>query len=91
MKKVKFVNVWDALETDPAIAKDLKMRAEFMIHIAEKIKKESLTQQEAADRLKVSQPRVNALLKGKIEAFRLGTLITLAHRLNMKVSFKIEA
>ncbi len=91
MSKSKFHSVWDALEDDPAKIEDLKMRSELMIHITEQIKKEKLTQQEAAKLLRVTQPRVNALLNGKIESFRVGTLITLAHRLGLHISLKIAA
>ncbi len=91
MNKIKFDSVWDALEDDPAKIADLKMRSELIIHIIEKIKKAGLTQHEAANKLRVTQPRVNALLNGKIEEFRLGTLITLAYRMGLHISLKIAA
>lgn len=91
MRKARFDNVWVALEDDPAKIVDLKMRSELMINITEKIKKSGFTQHEAAAKLHVTQPRVNALLNGKIEEFRLGTLITLAYRIGLYVSLKIAA
>lgn len=91
MSKTRFDNVWMALEDDPAKIADLKMRSELMINITEKIKKIGFTQNEAAAKLQVTQPRVNALLQGKIEEFRLGTLITLAYRIGLHISLKIAA
>lgn len=85
----RFKSVWDALEDDPEKIADLKMRSQLLIHIAEKIKTEKLTQQAAARKLRITQPRVNALLNGKIENFRVGMLITLANRLGLHVSLKI--
>ncbi len=91
MSKTRFDNVWVSLEDDPAKIADLKMRSELMINITERIKKSGFTQHEAATKLRVTQPRVNALLKGKIEEFRLGTLITLAYRMGLHISLKIAA
>ena len=62
-----------------------------MIHITKKIKTANFTQQEAAKILRVTQPRINALLQGKINEFRIGTLITLAHRIGLNVSLKVAA
>jgi predicted XRE-type DNA-binding protein len=87
----RFKSVWDALEDDPEKIADLKMRSQLLIHIAERIKAEKLTQQAAARKLRITQPRVNALLNGKIENFSVGTLITLANRLGLHVSLKIAA
>lgn len=86
-----FESVWDALEDDPSVREDMKMRSDLMIHITEKIKYSGMTQQETAKVLRITQPRVNALLKGKINEFRVGTLIKLAHRLGLHISLKIES
>lgn len=91
MTNQRFKSVWDALEDDPSVREDMKLRSELMIHITEKIKKAHITQQEAAKVLRVTQPRVSALLQGKINEFRVGTLITLAHRLGLHISLKIES
>ena len=62
-----FDNVWDALEDDPIKAENLKLRSQLMMAISERIAKEGLNQTEAARRLNITQPRVSALLQGKIE------------------------
>ena len=90
-KNAPFESVWDALEDDPVRRENLKLRSELMIKISETIKACSLKQQDAADLLQISQPRVSALMKGKIDEFRLDTLVDLAHRLGLHVSINVAA
>jgi predicted XRE-type DNA-binding protein len=77
----QFKSVWDALEDDPIRAQNLKLRSAAMIEISEKITAMGLSQTEAAKILTISQPRVSALLQGKIDKFRLDSLVDMAHRL----------
>lgn len=86
-----FNSVWDALEDDPIKAKNLKLRSALMMAISEHIEEAKVTQIEAAKLLHITQPRVSALIKGKIEEFRLDTLINLAHRLGLHVIMQIAA
>lgn len=87
----RFASVWDALENDPIKAENMKLRSALMIAISEHIVEMRLTQSEAAKRLHITQPRVSALTKGKIEEFRLDTLINMAHRLGLHVTMQIAA
>jgi len=91
MKKQTFESVWDALEDNPVQAKNMKLRSELMAAISHQIEEDGLTQTEAAQQLHISQPRVSALLKGKIEEFRLDSLVNMAHRLGLTVSVEIAA
>ncbi len=86
-----FNSVWDALEDDPVRAENLKLRSVLMIEISEKIKSQGLTQIQAAEILQITQPRVSALLKGKINDFRLDALVDMAHRLGLHVSLEVAA
>lgn len=86
-----FDSVWDALESDPVKAENMKLRSALMIAINDHIEKMGLTQAQAAIRLHITQPRVSALTKGKIEDFRLDTLINMAHRLGLHVTMQIAA
>ncbi len=90
-KNDQFTSVWDALEDDPVRQENLKLRSALMMEIAERIKDQELTQTQAADLLHITQPRVSALLKGKINDFRLDSLVDIAHRLGMHVSIKLAA
>jgi predicted XRE-type DNA-binding protein len=87
----RFENVWDALENDPVKAENMKLRSTLIMAISERIASEGLNQTQAAKRLNISQPRVNALIKGKIEEFRLDMLVNLAHQLGLQVSIEIVA
>jgi len=92
MSKLKsFDNVWDALEDDPVMAENMKLRSTLLMAITRNIKSRNINQTEAARLLEISQPRVSALLKGKIEDFRLDTLVNLAHRLGLHIDLKIAA
>jgi predicted XRE-type DNA-binding protein len=87
----EFLSVWDALEDDPIRRQNLKLRSELMIRINEKLRSLGITQTEAAGILCITQPRVSALLKGKIESFRLDSLIDIAHRLELRVSIRLAS
>jgi len=90
-KNGQFTSVWNALEDDPVRQENLKLRSALMIEIAERIKDQGLTQTQAAELLHITQPRVSALLKGKINDFRLDGLVDMAHRLGMHVSINVAA
>ena len=87
----RFTSVWDALEDDPVRVENLKLRSGLMVEIVERIKEQGLTQMRAAKVLHITQPRVSALLNGKINDFRLDTLVDVAHRLGMHVSINVAA
>ncbi len=89
--KSKFNNVWDALEDDPIRARNLKLRSELMMLISQELASRDLTQSASAELLFITQPRVSALLQGKIESFRLDSLVDIAHRLGLEVSIKVAA
>jgi predicted XRE-type DNA-binding protein len=87
----KFSSVWDALEVDPVRVQNLKLRSELMIYINTEIAALKLTQTQAAELLHLTQPRVSALLRGKIEEFRLDSLVDIAHRLGLSVELLVAA
>lgn len=90
MKIETFDNVWDAIEDDPAVAENLKLRSLLMIAINNHIQREGLTQAEAAKLLGVTQPRISNLMRGKIDAFSLDLLVKMAATAGLRVSMKIR-
>jgi predicted XRE-type DNA-binding protein len=90
-KKRRYQSVWDALEDDPIRLQNLKLRSALMIEITEKLGGLGLTQAKIADILRITQPRVSALLQGKIENFRLDSLVDMANRLGLQVSIRVAA
>ena len=87
----RFSSVWDALEDDPIKAENMKLRSALMIAINQRIEEQGFNQTQAAKCLDITQPRVSALKQGKIESFRLDTLVNMAHRLGLHVSLNIAA
>lgn len=85
-----FDSVWDAIADTPEEASHLRMRAELMHAIGESVAEWKVTQAEAALRLGITQPRLNALLKGKITRFSLDALVTLASRAGLHPKVKFE-
>lgn len=85
-----FESVWDALEDSPAAAANMRLRSELMTAVQETVAEWGLTQTEAARRLDVTQPRLNDLLRGRIDRFGLDALILLATRAGLSVRVRIE-
>ena len=63
----------------------------LMIQIREIIRKEGWTQAVAAKRCGVSQPRINNLIRGKIDKFSIDALIEMATALGRRVNFELLA
>jgi predicted XRE-type DNA-binding protein len=89
MKMERFASVWDAIEPTPAEAAAMKARSELMMAIEGAVERWNVTQAQAAKRLKITQPRLNDLLRGKINKFSLDALVELAGHAGLKVSVKI--
>jgi predicted XRE-type DNA-binding protein len=90
LKRQRFTNVWDALEDDPAAAANMTMRSDLMIALQRRIKDWQLTQTQAARRLAITQPRLNDLLRGRINKFSLDTLVSLANRAGIRLRLHID-
>ena len=72
MTKQRFDSVWDALESSPAEAANMKARSALMIAIRDVVDGWKLTQADVAKRLGVTQPRMNA--PGHTHKFRINEL-----------------
>ena len=89
MKKRRYDSVWDAIEPSRAEAANMKARAETMIAIRETVTAWGVTQAAAAKRLGLTQPRMNDLLRGRINKFSLDTLLNLAMRAGLDVRVEV--
>ena len=87
----EFNSVWDALEEDPVRQENLKLRSQLMIEINAALDGKAQTQASIAKLLATTQPRVSALRKGRINDFRLDTLVDFATRLGLSVSINVAA
>jgi len=85
----RFSSVWDALEDTPQEAANMRLRAKLMRSLCETIRAWELHQKDAAQRLGISQPRLNDVLNGKIDKFSLDALVNLsaAARLEVDICF----
>ena len=91
MDQQEYANVWDALSDTPEESAKMTMRSNLLIALEQKVKSWEGTQAEAARRLSVTQPRLNELLRGKIDKFSLDELISLAIHAGISVRLDIAA
>jgi len=85
-----FTSVFDAIAESDTQAINLKVRAELMGHIDSLIRARGWTQEEAARRADVSQPRINDLLRGRISKFSLDALVNIATRLKLRLRLEVD-
>jgi predicted XRE-type DNA-binding protein len=83
-------NVFLDLAFDKAEAENLKLRSELMMCIEEFYRKSGMTQAAAAKSLGLTQPRLNALLKGRIGLFSLDALVNVASRAGLNVRLVVR-
>ncbi|MBD9441779.1 helix-turn-helix domain-containing protein [Pseudomonas sp. PDM04] len=85
----RYANIWDALEDTPQEAANMRLRSKLMLELCKTIRGWELSQVEAARRLKITQPRLNDVLSGKIDKFSLDALVNLsaAARLDIDICF----
>jgi predicted XRE-type DNA-binding protein len=90
MARQKFASVWDALEDTAAEAANMRARSELMIALRSKIESWKVSQTEGAQRLGLTQPRLNDLLRGRIGKFSLDALVNLATSAGLVVRLQIS-
>jgi len=81
-------NVFSDLGFPEAEAENLLLRSQLMSEIQDIA--EGLTRAQAAKRLGVSQPRVNDLLRGKIDKFSLDALVIMLNKAGMHVEMRVR-
>ena len=83
-------NVFRDLGFPPDEAQNLLLRSDLMTRIEKYVGASGLKQKDAAARLGVAQPRLNDLLKGKIERFSLDALVNMLGRAGMRVELSVK-
>jgi len=89
MSARRFASVWDAIEHTPADAAAMKARADLMMAIREIVDGWNFTQAVAAKRLGITQPRLNDLLRGRINKFSLDALMSIAVQAGLSVRVRV--
>lgn len=91
MSDERYASVWDAIETDPGQAENMKLRSRLMMALRDHIVQEKLSQAAAAELLGVTQPRVSDLVRGKVELFSLDTLVNMLAAAGLHVDLRVVA
>lgn len=89
MSKKRFANVWDALEDTPEEAENMKLRSALMMALKNHIASHGLSQTQAAQLYRVTQPRISDLMRGKINLFGLDALIKMATAAGLRVEMRL--
>ena len=71
-------------------AEHLLVRADLLIHVQKLIASRRLKQREAAALLRISQPRVSDLVRGRIDLFSTDMLIDMLARLGTSVRLAVK-
>ncbi|MBL7000103.1 MAG: XRE family transcriptional regulator [Gammaproteobacteria bacterium] len=83
------VNVFADLGFEPEEASKLKIKSQLMIEISEWIKSQQLKQDDAAQLLKVSRPRISDVMTGKIDKFTIDALVEMLQLAGKHVTVKV--
>ena len=83
-------NVFLDLGFSKAEAENLRLRSELMRRIDDYFRESGMTQAAAAKTLGLTQPRLNALLKGRLSQFSLDALVNIASRAGLNVRLVIK-
>lgn len=86
----EFTRVWDAIEDDHVQAANLKLRSKLMMEVSEYVTQSGLTQAEAAKCLGTTQPRLNDVLKGRIEKCTVDRLVNMLSAVGYQVNLDIS-
>lgn len=93
MKK-KFIessgNVFKDVGFNDVEARSLHARSCVINLLVGFIQKRKMTQKEAADFFKVSQPRISNLMRGRIDLFSIDTLFNMMERAGFRIYQRIE-
>jgi predicted XRE-type DNA-binding protein len=71
MESQSFACVWDALESTPEAAAEMRARSDLLIALQDKVASWGVTQAEAAHRLGIGRDRLDDLMRGRFSKFSL--------------------
>ena len=82
-------NVFADLGFEAVTAQNLLLRSELMTRIERYVETNGLTQKASAELLGLTQPRLNDLLRGRIDKFSLDALVNIAAQAGMKLQLRV--
>lgn len=83
-------NVFADIGFAPEEAQNLLLRSELMTRIERHVQRSGLSQSKAAFALGVTQPRLNDLMRGKIDKFSLDALVNMLGHAGMRVEMRVK-
>jgi predicted XRE-type DNA-binding protein len=83
-------NVFRDLGFPPEEAEHLLIRADLMIELQSRLDARGMSQAAAAKLLRVTQPRISDLLRGRIDLFSTDALIDMLARLGVRVRVLVK-
>lgn len=83
-------NPLELLANDPVELNILTLKARMMMAITQLIRERGLSQSDAANMLKVTQPRISNLMNGKISKFSIDMLIEMLGRLGYLMDMSLD-
>ena len=88
--KHRATDVFSDLGFPPAEAENLRIRSAMMRALIGHIRKNELTQVQAAKLLSVTQPRISGLMCGKIHLFSIDNLVNLLAAAGLRVEVHVK-
>jgi predicted XRE-type DNA-binding protein len=85
-----FENVFDALTDNRAEAASMAARADLLLAVRVRVKAWNITQEKAAMRLGLTRPRLNDLMRGKLDKFSLDALVNIAAAAGFRLHIHLE-
>lgn len=83
-------NIFDDLGFNEAESENLKIRASLMRSIEKYINEKKLTQAQAAKLMRVTQPRISDLIRGKIDKFTIDMLVNMLACTHVSISLVVN-
>lgn len=90
MNEQTFDSVFDALADTPAQAANLTARADLLLAIRDRVRAWGIPQEQAAVRLGLTRPRLNDLLRGKLDKFSLDALVNIAAAAGFRLHIRLD-
>lgn len=82
-------DIWDMLVSADEAA-NLRIKSKLMMHVTRVVRGQGGTQKEIAQYVGITQPRLNDLLKGKIDKFSIEALVEIARRVGITATIELR-
>ena len=89
MEEQTFDDVFDALADTPAEAANMKARADLLAALVARVRSWDVPQEAAARRLGITRPRLNDLVRGKLDKFSLDALVNLTAAAGLTLEIRV--